>query len=107
MPLIFINIDQYELTYILKMALIHTFPFVFCAINLLLLSDAVVYYSDVWLILVVAVAYLPLTYLFTKRTGLLVYYFLTWQDGDVISFWFPIAAVFTGVESHIIFAILT
>ena len=89
------------------MALIHTFPFLFSAINLLVLSDAVVYYSDVWVILVVAVGYLPLTYLFTKRTGLMLYYFLPWKEGDVISFWFPIVAVKAGLESHIIFAIFT
>ena len=74
---------------------------------MLVLSDTVVYYSDVWVILGIAVLYLPFTYLFTKRTGLLVYYFLTWKDGDALSFWFPLVAVVTGVACHIFFAFVT
>ena len=95
---IYVKIDQ---------SLLHSLPFLFSLINIFVLSDTVVYYSDTWAIMLVAACYLTGTYYFTKKSGLLVYYFLTWKDGDTFSTYFSVFAVILTIVTHNSFAFLT
>ena len=64
MPFILAS-DKYSFWRKIDQSLIHAVPFVLSMINTFLLSDAVIYYSDSWLILVMAALYLAFTYYYT------------------------------------------
>ena len=68
MPLI-LESDKNSFWNKIDQSLIHCVPFVLSLVNTFLLSDAVIYYSDSWLILVLAALYLVFTYYYTNRSG--------------------------------------
>ena len=99
--------DDYTFLNKIDQSLIHALPLVFSLINTFLLSDAVMYYSDSWLIVVLAAFYLLVTYYYTYRSGKYVYYFLTWEEGDWMSLIFAVCTVSLSLISHNFFAFLT
>jgi hypothetical protein len=68
MPLILFDGDI-SLSYKIDQTLIHSVPLLLTTINIFILSDTTLYYSDAWVILVVTTSYLLLTYYFTKKSG--------------------------------------
>ena len=64
MPYILLG-ENYSIWSKIDQSLIHALPLVFSLINTFFLSDAVVYYSDSWLILALAAFYLVVTYYYT------------------------------------------
>lgn len=48
---------------------IHLLPFIYTTINMFLLSDMTVKYSDYWMIPIVSGTYLSITYVWTKKSG--------------------------------------
>lgn len=81
--------------------LIHLFPFIYTTINIFFLSDMTIKYSDFWIVTLVEVLYLIQTYVWTSETGVAVYYFLTWEEDDLMSKWFVIIAFIAGNLTHI------
>ena len=106
MPYILLG-ENYSIWSKIDQSLIHALPLVFSLINTFFLSDAVVYYSDSWLILALAAFYLFVTYYYTYRSGRYVYYFLTWEEGDWMSLIFSVCTVSLGMITHNFFAFLT
>ena len=106
MPYILLG-ENYSIWSKIDQSLIHALPLVFSLINTFFLSDAVVYYSDSWLILALAAFYLFVTYYYTYRSGRYVYYFLTWEEGDWMSLIFSVCTVSLSLISHNFFAFLT
>lgn len=68
MPLL-LSDEESSLAYKLDMSLIHLLPLLFTTLNVFVLSDITLYYSDLWVILDIASLYLLLTYYFTKNIG--------------------------------------
>jgi hypothetical protein len=87
--------------------LIHTLPFFYTAINLFLLSDMTIKYSDFWLVPMVSLLYLLCSYVWTKKTGYAVYSFLTWEEDDVGSKVFTVVCLIGGALMHLILAYYT
>jgi len=65
--------------------IMHSIPFITSAINFLFLSNTIGYFSDFWMSLCMAMAYLLFSYIWTKNTGYQIYSFLTWESGDTMS----------------------
>ena len=57
------------------------------------LSDSIIYISDVWILILVEIAYLLMSFLYTRSTGHVIYPFLTWKDGDYESLVFTAISV--------------
>ena len=50
-----------------------------------LLSDVLIYVEDIWALLGTVTLYLFISFIYTKSTGIIVYPFMTWEDGDYLS----------------------
>jgi hypothetical protein len=61
--------EENTLLFKVDQTLIHSLPLLFSTINIFILSDTTLYYSDSWVIFVIAVLYLTLTYVYTKKLG--------------------------------------
>lgn len=64
----------------------HSVPLLISTLNFYLLTDSIVYISDLWVVLIFSVFYLLVAYIWTIQTGKVIYSFL---DFDVKSpdFW--------------------
>ena len=106
MPWVYTD-EKNTLYYKIDSTLIHSLPLLFTTINIFMLSDTTLYFSDSWVILVVAVLYLSLTYYYTKKSGEYVYYFLTWEEDDDFSKYFAIITVVLTFLIHTCVALST
>lgn len=61
---------------------VHTIPLLCAATNFIFLTDAPVYFSDAWILLVISIVYLPVNYYFYHNTGSVYYSFLNWSQPD-------------------------
>ena len=83
----------------------HIVPLILSTINLYLLSDVTVRYTDMWVIPVVSISYLTINYILTKVTGTPAYEFLTWDNWITVIFIF--ATFGSGSVVYLIDATLT
>lgn len=108
MPLIFEGKGKSNSwAYKVDMSLIHSLPLMFTTINLFILSDTTIYYSDLWIVCLFMGKYLHRTYIYTMITGEHIYPFLTWEEDDDYSTYFSIAMVILGVATHLSIAFLS
>ena len=106
MPWVYTS-EENTLIFKIDQTFIHSLPLLFSTINIFILSDTTIYYSDSWVIIVVAFLYLSLTYVYTKTLGEKVYYFLTWEEGDDFSKYFAIVTVVLAFVTHLSVAFLS
>ena len=64
----------------------HTVPFISIMINVFILSDSVIYFTDSWVIMLLGPVFLLFNYLLYRKTGFVAYY-MNWDD--------PMLAIFT------------
>ena len=61
---------------------VHTIPLMAVSINYALLTDAPLYISDAWIMIVVTLAYVIVNYYFYHKTGSILYIFMDWSKPD-------------------------
>ena len=83
----------------------HIVPLILSTINLYLLSDTAILFTDIWVIPVVSFAYLGLNYVLTKYSGYPSYFFLTWDNWGTVGFIF--VTVGSGTAVFLTDALLT
>ena len=68
------NWKDYESMYwLFRNVLIHTVPLTVSSINMYLLTDTIVYISDIWLVSLICYSYLIIQYYYVFITGVIVY----------------------------------
>ena len=85
---------------------VHTVPLILTTINIFLLSDTAFKVTDSWLVPLVSVSYLLISWIYTKSTGEYLYYFLTWQDVET-TLPFAIGVVTSGLVVYLLDCLLT
>ena len=61
------------------MVIQHTWPLIITTLNVYLLSDMIIYFSDIWVVPVIWGLYLSINYLVTEYIGEAAYPFLEWD----------------------------
>ena len=62
----------------------HIVPLILSSINLYLLSDVAIRYTDIWLVPVISVAYITFNFITTKISGKPAYDFLTYDNWNTV-----------------------
>ena len=85
----------------------HSIPLIISSINLIVLTDATVYMTDFWVIILAYIAYIITAFVWTSQTGRIIY---TQLDFNPLNWQFWVTLVFSpiaGVLIHILVALFT
>lgn len=98
---------------LLNQILTHSVPLAFALINLLVLSDTIMYMQDIWAHILVAMGfvisnYIYSVYIINPNELRAVYEFLTWRDEDFLSsLGISLATIFAGIFIEFLCSIFT
>ena len=87
--------------------LVHTLPIIFSTVNLFMLTDTIMYYTDLWFVPLMTAAYMGMAYTYTKTYNSYIYPFMTFKDGDIFSTIFEIATPIAGILVELLLAFIT